>query len=406
MNRPSDSIKSWIIIIPLSLLLVACLAQGEWMLMPKPLGFFGWILYRVAFCVALPPRLVAIVFVPLKHGSHGPLAHWIVLAVLIPFYLKLLHLGWLRFTARRTLDAAAPPAPAAAGPDLIDRRQFLFGAAAGSLTLATGGVGGYAALVEPEKLQIRHYTIAIRDLPEDLAGLRLVHVSDTHYGPFVAMHTLERANELVNRLQGDLIVLTGDYCHRTKRSLRPGIGVLGGLRARLGVVAVLGNHDHWEGTRECYKAFDGIKVPLLDNRHIYLTSDGLVTGGKVPAAGRALCLAGVGDLWEDEVSFRKALGGVPVKTPRLMLGHNPDVAEMIDPALRVDLLLSGHTHGGQVALPLLGPPKVGEYGRKYLGGLCRGPACPVIVSRGVGMSGLPFRFGVPPEIGVITLTRA
>ena len=125
----------------------------------------------------------------------------------------------------------------------LDRRQFLFSAAAGSLGLATGGVGGYATLVEPEKLQIRYYHIAIKDLPAEFEGLRLIHASDTHYGPFVTMETLEKAVDTINRLRGDVVLLTGDYMHRTKRSLKPGIGVLGGIKARLGVVAVLGNHE-------------------------------------------------------------------------------------------------------------------------------------------------------------------
>jgi hypothetical protein len=93
--------------------------------------------------------------------------------------------------------------------------------------------------------------------------------------------------------------------------------------------------------------------------------------------------------------------------PRLLLAHNPDTAEQVKPTQRVDLMLSGHTHGGQVYLPGLGTPVVpSSYGQKYAGGLCAGPTCPVIVSRGVGMALLPMRLGVPPEIGYLILTRA
>lgn len=399
--------------------------------MPSWLGNFGFLVYRLAYCIALPPRLAAMILIPQDDNHLWPTSHWVLLALIMPFYLELLRLAWGRFTVRYNvrerlaLAPAAPfpvanvpcPAPAAqvqtepaparakaARNEAFDpgRRHFLLSAAAGSIGVATSGVGGYAALVEPEKLRIREYTIRVPDLPAEFTGFRMIHVSDTHYGPFVSMRTLEHAVKVINSLKGDLVVLTGDYMHKTKRSLKPGVGVLAGMKGRLGAVAVLGNHDHWEGTRDCYKAFDGIRVPLLDNRHLYLTPDGLAGNGRYPK-GRTLCLAGVGDLWEDEVSYRKALYGVDERMPRIVLGHNPDVAEMIDPALRVDLLLSGHTHGGQIALPLLGPPKVGEYGYKYIGGLCKGPRCPVVVSRGVGMSGLPLRLNVPPELCVITL---
>jgi hypothetical protein len=104
--------------------------------------------------------------------------------------------------------------------------------------------------------------------------------------------------------------------------------------------------------------------------------------------------------------LRKTLEGVSESMPRIVLAHNPDTAETVPPGVRVDLMCSGHTHGGQVSLPLVGTPIVpSEYGSRYAGGLCLGPSCPVVVSRGVGMAILPVRFRVPPEIGVIELVR-
>jgi len=231
--------------------------------------------------------------------------------------------------------------------------------------------------------------------------LKIIHVSDTHYGPYTSLSYLEKVVKKVNALKGDLVVLTGDYVHRTRRSVEPGIGVLSGLRARYGVLAVLGNHDHWEGTELCRTMFHRIKIPLLDNRHVYLTPEGIRNS---PQCDRSICLAGVGDLWEDEVSFKKALEGIPPAMPRIVLSHNPDTAEMIDQTQRVDLLIAGHTHGGQVKLPLyesMFAPT--QFGHTYLGGLCEGPECIVLVSRGVGLAGVPVRFFVPPEIAVITL---
>ncbi len=224
-----------------------------------------------------------------------------------------------------------------------------------------------------------------------------------HYGPYTSLSYIRSVIDTANNLQPDIIALTGDYVHRTPRTIEPGIRILRFLDARNGTLAVLGNHDHWEGADACRDAFSRIAIPLVDNDYRYLTEHGL---SKTPGSRASLCIAGVGDLWEDEVSFDKALGTVPDTIPRLLLSHNPDVAEIIDRKTRVDLVLSGHTHGGQGNVPFFTAKYLPtRYGDKYLEGLCKGPRCPVIVTSGVGISGIPMRLGAPPDIGIIRLTR-
>ena len=285
----------------------------------------------------------------------------------------------------------------------VTRRQFFIRSATGAAVAVAAGVGGYAVLAAPQRLRVVEYSLPLRGLPAELDGLRIVHVADTHYGPYNAMPYLRRAADMANELNGDIVFFTGDYAHQRPRTVRPGIELLTRFRSRLGAVAVLGNHDHWEGTEACEAAFREIGVPLIDNRRLFLTKDG-IHGEAVK--GQSICLAGVGDLWTDEVSFDAALGGVYPGMPRLLLSHNPDVAESMDGSVRVDYMFSGHTHGGQVSLPGAGALIVpSRYGQKYAGGLCQGPHCPVVVSRGVGVTVLPVRFRVRPEIGLITLKK-
>jgi len=283
------------------------------------------------------------------------------------------------------------------------RRRALGRIALWSAGAAGTGIGAWGMWLEPALLQVRRYTLPIRDLPPWAEGLRVVHLSDTHHGPYVSLPYLQRAMARANALQADLVVLTGDYVHRTPKSIVPGIAVLADLRARLGVYAVLGNHDHWEGPEDCRAALRRAGIRLLDRDHVFFGPE----GPRTEPGAEALCLAGFGDLWEDEHDPAEALVGVPAETPRLVLSHHPDYAEKIPAALRVDLLLAGHTHGGQVRVPGRGTPVVpSAFGQKYAGGLCQGPRCPVLVSRGVGMAYLPVRIGVPPEIVLLTLTRA
>jgi predicted MPP superfamily phosphohydrolase len=175
----------------------------------------------------------------------------------------------------------------------------------------------------------------------------------------------------------------------------------------VGVVGVLGNHDWYGDGVAMQAALDRVGVRMLRNQRLWLDGQRRLSTSPLPDA---MVIAGLADLSEDRVDVRAALGGLKDAVPRIVLAHQPDTAEMPELAgpdgPRVDLMLSGHTHGGQVRIPFLGTPGIpSNYGQKYAGGLIAGPRFPVLVSRGVGMSVLPVRVGVPPEIGLITLRR-
>ena len=374
-------------------ILLACIAPNEYMLTPAAFQSAVGVLYRLAYFVVLPARVLVMHWLP-SVDHHWTVTHTAVVCLLAPW----LWYGLWRL-ARRAHHYLTHHLPAPA-PFNATRRAFLSGAAAGSVGLTISGGTAYGALLEPQRVVIRNYTLPIADLPPDFDGFRIVHVSDTHYGPFVSLEFIKAVLQQVNALRPDLVVLTGDYVHRNRIGIRDGIRVFRELESRFGAVAVLGNHDHWENAAECREAFADLQLPLVDNDHRYLTPSGW-THTPVP---NAVCIGGVGDLWEDTIDFSRAVGKSHARMPRLVLSHNPDAAELVPPDLRIDAMFCGHTHGGQLRLPIFGvPATVTVHGNKYLGGLCRGPYCPVVVSRGVGLGGIPLRFRVPPEICVATL---
>jgi predicted MPP superfamily phosphohydrolase len=381
--------------------LTAGLAYGHLWMAPEPWDLAAVAWHRFSQMVALPAvALVSAIDRPPAHAWPNP--HLFLSSLLTP----LLYYGMWRLILRRrkSMDRAIADAAPENQPRL-SRRLLLTRAAGATLAAGLGGVGAWAVGGEPALLTVRRYSMPIAGLPPSLEGLRIVQVSDTHYGPFISQAFLRRVVRAANALRPDLIALTGDYVHRTPRAIEPGIGLLGELRAPLGRVAVLGNHDHWEGAAACRDIFRRIGIPLIDNDRLYLTREGLSATLGDPA--ETLCIAGLGDLWTDLLRPAAAFRDTPEAMPRIVLSHNPDSAEELGDDWRIDLMLSGHTHGGQVRFPVVGAMITpSAFGQKYAGGVCSSPAGPVVVSRGIGMAVLPVRLGVPPELVEVTLRRA
>lgn len=302
-------------------------------------------------------------------------------------------------------DVDQPPLPAARATDPHPSRRRFLKTVLGAL--AAGGAGtAWAGLHEAHDCRVLSVDAPLPHLPAAFTGLRVAFMADTHHSANVSLAYLERVVAMTNALRPDLILLGGDYVLRRWDNdhpsslpyVRPGIGVFGGLHAPLGVFAVLGNHDGWDvhvGAIRDALASNGI--PELRNRGVWLER-----------GGARLRLAGTEDLWTGRPDVDAALGDARAGDAVLLLQHNPDfVEELRDP--RVGLVLSGHTHGGQIVVPGLGwAPRVpSRYGQKYLHGFCRGPGgTRVFVTRGVGTIGPPVRLGSPPEVALLSLRPA
>lgn len=319
-------------------------------------------------------------------------------------------LAAIAFLARRRAPRHERPAE----PALAARRVFLARATGAGVALAATATTAKAVALDPWSIKLRRYTIPIRDLPPLAAGFRIVQLSDTHAGPRVPPAHIAAAVELARSLDPDLFALTGDYVLDSPRFIPLAIDLFKPLTANpgraIGTVAVLGNHDWYADAPRLARDLSAIGLRMLDNDRLFL-DPAARTLSPTPSPG-ALCIAGLGDLMQHVVEPAAALRDVPLDMPRIVLAHHPDTAELPevkakDPARRIDLMLSGHTHGGQVRLPFLGTPIVpSNFGQKYAGGLVQGPSFPVIVSRGVGLSILPVRLAVPPEVVEITLIPA
>ncbi len=259
---------------------------------------------------------------------------------------------------------------------------------------ALGGVLGVAyTLMEAKWLGVNRITLTVPNLPAPFKGKKIAFLADLHHGPYVPIAYIRHAVAMTNALEPDLIALGGDYPHRGLQYVVPCIYELSRLRAPLGVYAILGNHDHYDGIQPHVSAtLRAARIPELTNRGHWIEAD-----------GARLWLCGVGDYWRDVQDLPAALDGTTTSDAVILLSHNPDYVEEIrDP--RVGMVLAGHTHGGQVNIPIIGPPVIPSiYGRKYAQGLVQGPVAPVFVSRGIGTIIPPMRLFCRPEIVLITL---
>lgn len=292
---------------------------------------------------------------------------------------------------------------------LLSRRTFLKGLAATGLAVATGGA--YSILLEPRRVSVRRVGVTVAGLPRALDGLTIAHLTDLHRSRYVSREYLQRCIEITNSLQPDIIAFTGDYLSHSRRGSRRGRLVYGDgdnahqyardagdcirqARAKHGVFASLGNHDHWFDAGIVTREIENAGVPVLRN-----------AGTSVRVNGETLPVIGLGDMWTEGVDVNGSFRGVDAPFS-LVLMHNPDTFESW-PRPGAHLILSGHTHGGQVSLPVVGPPIVPSlYGAKYAHGLFQRGEAQMYVSAGVGLIWPPVRFNCRPEIALLRLRAA
>jgi uncharacterized protein len=258
-----------------------------------------------------------------------------------------------------------------------------------------------AAMIEPHQIEITHQTIALEKLPAEFQGLRIVQLSDIHHSPFLDEERINEAVRMANDLGPDLVVLTGDYISHSRDYIGPCARALGRLHAAHGVFAVLGNHDHWTDGAMMSDALADQGIHVLCNESL-----------RIERGSSYIRLAGVDDMTVKRDNLRQALEETNWDETQILLSHNPAI---IREAARagVDLVLSGHTHGGQINWRLLTgrkDRKTARWLRRPSRRLMRGHAqlgsTQLYVNRGLGTVVVPLRYGCPPEITLLEIVRA
>lgn len=282
---------------------------------------------------------------------------------------------------------------------LLTRRQLLATSALGAIGLAAIGAG--ALYHDTTDLKITRLDVPLRRLPSRFDGLRIVQLSDFHYDRYVDVRIITSAVQAANQLQPDLVVLTGDFVTQgpftgqydppSARDAEPCSQILSRLRSRLGIFAVLGNHDYYTDPN--------VVAEILRSRGFHVLRNHSFA---VEQEGSRLWIAGVNDVVAGADDLELALQKIPASETVVLLAHEPDFADWVPPG-RVDLQLSGHSHGGQIVLPVIGPPYLPPLARKYPWGLRQLGPLTLYTNRGVGTITLPLRFNCPPEITLFTL---
>ncbi len=277
---------------------------------------------------------------------------------------------------------------------MISRRKFLqIGLASlGALALGVGGFT-YVGEIEPDWLDVNPVDFTLPHLSPAFEGYKLVHFSDIHMGTGMTAEQLARIVDLVNAQQPDLVAITGDFITRNVTVPDSDLTApLSGLAPADAGVAILGNHDHWDGSAHVRRIIAQSGLIDLSNTVFTLQRD-----------GARLHIAGVDDFFEHKDRLPSVLAQLPDDGAAILLAHEPDYADVSAATGRFDLQLSGHSHGGQVSLPLVGPLILPRFGRKYPVGAYQVENMIQYTTRGVGTIPPPIRFNCRPEITVITL---
>lgn len=259
--------------------------------------------------------------------------------------------------------------------------------------LAAASCASYARYIEPTLLSVTRKTIELPRLPQALDGLVVAQLTDIHYKPGEQDQLIEKAVNVINAEKPDLIALTGDYINNSAEVFSPLADALSGLKANHGIYAVMGNHDGWHGSPSYYRSgFRRAGFDLLNNQ-----------GTCLSIKGEKLFIMGTDSVWSGTIDAPACYRGHKHEAV-LALVHEPDVFDILSSEFPVDLQLSGHTHGGQCQVPLLGyaPVRV-KYGRNYLYGHYQKENSNIFVSRGMGTVNANVRFACAPEVALLTL---
>lgn len=261
------------------------------------------------------------------------------------------------------------------------------------------GLFVWAFVIEPNRLIVRQETIYVANWPRELNGLRVAVISDIHIGGWAIDDSkLRLIVKRTNELQPELIVILGDYMSAdgwTSNQVEPEqfAPLLKDFTAPFGVYSVLGNHDWWYDGNRVRRALESNGLKVLDNEVF-----------EVKARGTSLWLAGLADLWTRPQRIDETIRKTPEGAMVIALAHNPDIFPRL--STRVPLLLAGHTHGGQVRFPIIGTViQPSNFGQRYVRGHVFENNHHLFVTSGIGTSIIPVRFGVPPEIVLVTLMK-
>ncbi len=270
----------------------------------------------------------------------------------------------------------------------------------GSTLLTMSGVG-YSALVEPGLFSVETVPLKLKRLPESFSGLRVVQISDIHMGGWMNLERFQRVADLVLEEKPDILLITGDFLlgdasyDAVSLAVDDLAAALSPLTGSIPSFAVLGNHDYWADAGAVRQMLSSSGVRDLTNTVFTLTR-----------GSDKLHFCGVDDIWEGVVRLEDVTARLGDGDTAILLAHEPDFADVSAATGKFDLQISGHTHGGQVAIPFAGPPVLPYLGQKYPSGLYKVGSMFQYTNRGVGMSRVAIRFNCPPEITLFTLSGA
>ena len=288
-------------------------------------------------------------------------------------------------------------------PQKITRRGFLKFLGSGFIHLTLLSAGGlvYDMWMERGSFSVETVRLTLKRLPRAFSGLRVAQISDIHMGGWMNPDRLQQVADIIKAEHPDLLLITGDFLighhfsEAEKQAILDLIPILSSLAEAIPSFAVLGNHDYWTSPQAIREMLFTCGIADLTNTVFTLTRE-----------NETLHLCGVDDIWRGDVRLDAVIAQLEDNNAAILLAHEPDFADISAATGKFDLQISGHTHGGQVTLPLFGPPVRPYLGQKYPIGLYKVGEMFQYTNRGVGMARLPIRFNCPPEITIFVLESA